>query len=401
MLALDAPTNFTRNGAEYLRTGTIKAYSATYAQSIADAPWLRVYGDPANVYGTAASGAVINYYYVNGNFLGFANGVGSWYGSTLAILASKANPITSGNNYFVYPGYGNGTYVVIPASAANTALGYTSTGTSMTAVGGTFTAFAVGAKVCFGNNSWLAVSGLNGSSGEQAYIANANPSGTWTVGTATNIGTNAINGLQYGTNFVAIGAKTSQTPLVATCATAGGTWTNQTPTNITWASIETLKSSCFDGTAHVVVSSIGRIITSTDGGVTWTDQGVVLELGSLFPLSGASSWGNALSQFILSSDGAGTVVLKTTGSGGTSNPRDPFAWSTDHGVTWNVAQVYTGKGAGATSAVRMITFAGSRWLVNNAGAIESVQDMGATIGGTPNFIGQQLSLSTGQYVRIR
>lgn len=384
----DGPLNFTINGQEYLRKGTIKAYSAAYANAVAAMPQLRVFGTAANTqstFGYGVSGGSFNYTYLAGNYIAYATaGTSNYmpqYGATLATAASTACTTSGSNTQAVKHIANSGTYIVMPASSANLAPIYTA-GTAFANVGGTFTTFNQG-HIAFGNNSWLSVADLNGTAGSLGYIANANPSGAWTVATPTNLGITGIAGLAYGNGkFVAAASNASMiSGQIAYCTTAGGAWTAASLPNPTSVGIS-LQDLVFDGTAHIALASGGAIYTSTDGGVNWTRQSNLPAVSTTFTR--------------LSTDGAGTVIANSS-STVSATVNAVMAISTDHGVTWTAFQATTGL---TMQSAQGISYANGQWLYcasNNAGQLTAIPNFT-----TPDYIGlQTATASTPNYVRIK
>jgi len=393
LLALDAPINFTSGAAEYLRTGSIKAYDASYATAISAAPQLRVFGNDAKTYGIATAAYTCRYFYVAGNYicpgLNYSSG---YYGALNALTGGAVNAGYSGTVA------SNASHLVY-STAANLALNYTTTGAVVTAVGGVFTSYPVPSAMLFANNSWLALSTLGAIAGEQAYINNAVPTGTWTVGASTNIGMTACKGLAYGAGvFVVVGTSASATAgKIATTATVGSAWTDRTSAaGIIFTASESIVDVVFSGSNFVATSSANRILTSPDG-INWTARGEVFDDASVHPLSGVGSWagGGVVSGSELTTDGAGVVVAQPAFN---FQIRPIFAISTDHGVTWSVAQIYIGKAP--ANGTRTISYANGRWIANYAGSCQSCVDIGTSLT-VPDFVGNQYQLGAGQFVRIK
>ena len=395
--ALDMPVNFSSGGAEYLRAGALKAYDSSYAAAIAAAPQLRVFGNATKTKAsTVGTTGYTSYSYVGTNYVAIS-GNGVYYSSD---LSSWTNVSTVTPNQSLRRAASSGSYIVVPASASNTAPQYSSNGSTFSAVGGTWTTCPAKSAIAFGNNIWVALSSLNGTNGEQAYIAAANPSGAWTVAASTNLGITTVAAVAYGASvFVAVGDSGSGAGKIATCSTPAGGWTDRTTSSgITFQQGEVMNDVVFDGTAFVASTSAGRILASTDG-VSWTDC-------SCFDLSEYSQVGTLIGsprKVVLASDGVGTVVAMSGGyDGNSAKARSLIAISTDHGVTWSQAQVFAGKAPLITSTriTRSISFANSRWLANQSGAYQSVVDLGTSFA-TPDYIGVQNQAFAGQYVRIK
>jgi hypothetical protein len=343
--------------------------------------------------------------------MAFATGITGQYDAALSSLASTMVTANTQVNKRVAT---NGTYIVVPSNQVNVALSLFTAGNSNLQAGGTFTTCSIKTAICFGNNSWLALSTIAGSLGEQAYINNANPTGAWTVGAATNLGMNSVTAISYGAGvFVAVSADATSatTRKIATCASVGGAWTDRTAASgITFAASETILDVVFDGTEHVAVTSLGRIISSATPTGTWTLRAVPFDC-SIYapwnvPMTGAAAV-NGISADVLelNTDGAGTIVAyASTGlKSGVLYHRPTFAISTDHGATWAVCQIYVGKAApyvGSATACRTLSYANGRWIANVAGNYQALVDIGPSLA-TPDYIGQQNAQGQANFVRIK
>jgi len=403
VLALNGPTIITEGTQEYLRTGNVKAYDSSYADAIAAAPQLRVFGTPANSYYsssyTASYSPTIAYSastYATGAGM---SGAAGYIGTSLSLLStsSTASVINPGSGAFVYPLYSS-TYIVI-AKAVDTAPTYSTDGgaTSAGSVGGTFTICPVKTAGIFANNTWLMLSSLNATSGEQCYIASANPTGAWTVGASTNIGMTLVKSISYGGGvFVAVGVNASSATAgkIATTASAGSAWTDRTAgAGITFVTADSVYGSCFSGTNHVALygtsSTTTKAMISPDG-INWTAKTLPIVCDTTV------------------SDGAGTVIAYY-GAGAPSATLSTgvsFALSTDNGATWTIANVYKGTCPVVGVGAKRIWFVNNKWIVFHTGDPHNFVDLGASIS-TPNYIGQQTTLpddvltGSGYYVRIK
>jgi|GEM_PF-6769121 len=395
----NAVVNFTQNGLEYLRTGNIKSYDASYAPAMVSAPQLRVFGNLAGSLGSgvgAVTGIGMRYYFIGGNYIVVpstgASGSFIFTGTTLALALAGGSSIAGSNSAFnqtAKPAVNGAMSIVCSHRTANTAFLYSTDGATMAAVGGVFTTCPVKSALCFGNSSWLALSSLNATAGEQAYLAAANPSGAWTIGAGTNIGMTQANAVNYGAAlFVAVGASASTTTgLIATCAAVGGAWTDRTAASgITFATSESIVDAVFDGTRHVAITSTGRVITSADG-ITWT-------------LSAGFSYETAMTVAVplLVTDGAGTVIACPKNPASTLPP--VYQMSTDHGASWSPFQSFCGSIASQANVQNAISYCNAQWLENHSGSLASCTNLGASIV-TPNYVGQQYAPTAGQYVRIK
>lgn len=401
VLSLDAPINYTSGAAEYLRTGNIKTYNAAYGPAIAVAPQLSVFGTSATTYGTATSSVWQTYYYVGSKYVEVGTAAWNQGGS----LNSLGTGVTGYDATVATKCATNGTYLVIPLSTASSSYKhkYTTDGITATSVTSTRGAANACSAIAYGNSSWISLSSLSATANEQEYIANANPSGSWTLGASTNLSMSSTKGIAYGAGvFVAVGTSASATAgKIATTATVGSAWTDRTSgSGITFGASDSISDIIFDGTAFVAITSTGNIITSTTGTGSWTLVGQPMDLSTTHPLSGAASWaggGNTAHTNSLSTDGAGTVVYQPSCSSATIRP--VFSISTDHGATWKSAQTYIGK-TGAGTGPRTMSYANGRWISNIACATQSLVDIGTSFS-TPNYVGMQANYGAGQYVRIK
>ena len=407
-LILDAPINFTQSGAEWIRTGSIKAYDSSYANAVAAAPQIRVFGNDAGSIGSSgATGSSYKFFYTGTNYSAWLAGGSTYYGSTLAICAAGTNP-TGGfsTSASIIRGAHTGSYSVFPSGTANTALNYTTDGTTWTAVGGTFTTSPVKTAIVFGNNSWLALSTLSATAGEQNYIANAVPTGSWTIGASTNLGMTVVKALAYGlvagttATFLAVGTSSSATSgKLATTGAVGSAWTDRTSGITAFAATDSVLDAVWDGTKFIVLATGTKVYTSSDG-ITWTAGGAIpFDATTPSPYGGAAFASTTPQELV--TDGSGTVVAFSNTSG---SIRHVFFISTDHGASWNPAQYYIGKliPSGVTSS-RTFSYANSHWLENHTGPAATgagVLDLGTSLT-TPNYVGSQYNAVAGNYVRIK
>lgn len=376
-----AKINFTDGAAEYLRTGSIKTYSATYDTALAAQPQLGVYGNDTAQKGTT-TGTAFNFYgYVGTNYFTTGN---NNYSADLSMW--NAATYTNSFSSQVRPAVGNG-YGVVVATGVNLAHQYTTNGSTFSSVGGTFTTCPVKTAICYAPSvGWLALSSLAGTAGEQSYIANINPTGSWTVGAGTNVSMTAVKAVAYGNGvFVAVGTSVGAYGKIATCSTLGGTWTDRTSgaSFITLAGYDGVDV-VFTGTHFVAIFNPGIVARSTDG-ITWT-RVTIPQVGPQYAN-------------YLATDGAGKVVACPAASG-TSTNLPVFYYSMDHGATWVVRQMYVGKVAGQAGYCTP-SYANGKWIINHGGAYQSPQDLGSM--SAPDFVGIQTSfgIEVQQHVRIK
>lgn len=409
---LDGPINPTYSGSEYLRSGTLKAYDSSYAAAVAAAPQLKAYGTLANSYGDlSVSATPVRVFYVGTNYVRLDTSTQAYYGSTLALCSAggsvvsvPTNVIASGPNSTQKSGFGNG-YLVL-TGGANTAPIASSNGSSFAAVGGTFATFPNPTVIAYlGAFGWLSLSALAGSAGSRGYIANTNPTGTWTVDTGTNLSmTTAYSAATNGSVIVVTGNSASATAgKIATSTTLAGAYTDRTATcGITFAASDTITNCVYSGSKFVAVYNANKIITSTDG-LTWSIVATPVDASTLF-INGATA--PTMTINCLTTDGAGKVVGALAQSTGTL-ARALILVSADHGVTWDVVQCARANGHGFSSgAIATVSYANSKFLMNYSGngtawtTNMNIIDVGS-LATTPDYIGQQLSYAQGNYVRIK
>lgn len=408
LVALDKPANFTVNGQEFLRSGVLKAYDASYASTIATDPQLGAYG--ATLYPSASSGFKhigkigTNYVTLQSNYAFYTTDFLTYTtGTSVTSPLGLQNYGTTRAPYAV-----NGTsYMVLTNSTANTPFYYTATGTSFTAVGGTWTTAPVGKAIAYGNSIWCAASSLNGTAGELAYIAAANPSGTWTVGAGTNIAMTQCRGMAFGAGtFVAVGSSASATAGKIAKCTSPATWTDVTPTSgITFAASDSLDDVVFDGTYFIARKGNTAIYKSTDG-ATWTAATVPAFDNTFYSPVGnnatsTTGYWNTLVLAGLETDGAGTLVWLTDNSVNAAQPgpsRSIVFISTDHGMTWKQSQIASLLYSYQAANNRTVSFSGGTWLASmNSGVYTNI---GASFG-TPNYVGTTTNIGAGWNVRIK
>lgn len=399
ILMLDAPNPVIDGASEYLRTGTIKPYDASYASAIAAAPQLRVFGSNAKTYGVATSATPPFYQKVGSNYFSVQTG-SVQYGTILNALSS--NVVVAGADNTIKP-VSNGAYSLI-SCGGNAAPSYTSNGSSFVSCSGIGSAFPCPPVLCYGNSSWLALASLTANAGERTYINAASPTGTWTQGSSgAYMGMTQVKGLAYGAGvFVAGGISASTTGKLCYSATAGGLWTDCTPSSISWTTTGGVSDVVFDGTVHIAAafsanSVFAGILTSPDG-IAWTNRGNPVDAGTN-PINGGTFTGAITPSVInttLCTDGAGTTTLTCRHAAGS---RPVILISVDHGVTWSVAQIYIGK-APQSACMAVMSYVDGRWVFNHSGQYQSLVDIGTSLS-TPDYIGQQLQLAAGQFVRIK
>ena len=411
LTVLDGPVNFTTNSQEYLKFGSIKAYDSSYATAVAAAPQLRVFGTAANTYSAlpnAASDNIAKYYFVGTNYVGFVAGAsGANYATTLANLVAAPGAATGvATSQAVSTalkqrvGFGNG-YLVVTAGS-NVAPVQSNNGSTFTAVGGTFTTFPASNVIAYlPSFGWLALFDLNNTPGNRAYIANINPTGTWTVDTIGALTMTQAQGVAAnGSTIVVTGISASATAgKIFTSTTLAGAYTDRTATcGIRFVATDYVSLPVWTGTQFLAAVNDDKLIASTDG-LTWTAIPLPIETSNISPV-GATVFRYGISEIV--TDGAGPVVIATTVTSTASVNRPVFCMSTDSGTTWAAAQVSLAGGLvlpGFTSTGRSVSFANGKWIFNYSLVRNQFIDcLGLT---APDFIGQQVSYAQGSYVRIK
>lgn len=371
---IDAPGNtvlFNNGNEQYLQTGNLIPYSVDYANLIDQAKFNAVFGSNTKQHGTTSGSQLCWYAYVGGKYV-IPSGAGS-YSTDLDSWASCSYAQATAN---IRPAVGNG-YAVFAASAANVPIQYTTNGTALSSVGGSWGTSPAKTAICYAPSvGWLALSSLGGATGSQAHIANINPSGSWTISTATTIGMTTVNAVAYGNGvFVAGGVSTGVNAKLATCASLGGVWTDRTAgaSAITQTS-HNIIDVVFTGSRFVAVLSTGSVIRSADG-VTWETVA--------WPIIGTNT------PTRLATDGTGYVVATPNASGGVVSAYPVFWLSKDNGATWIAHQIYVGKIAGQSNYCTP-SFANGKFIINHSGSYDSPQEMGTFA--TPDYVGIQNKL---------
>lgn len=407
----NSPISLVQNGQEFLRVGSVKSYAADYASSLSLAPHLRVFGTPASSYGTATTGTAGTHYgYVGTNYIASnASGSTMFYASSLANLSASAStatgvggttisksPLLGGNARLAQ---GNG-FVVIP-TAVNTAHVSTTDGATYNSVAGTFTSSLVpNAGAYCGSLGWIFLQSLAGSgAGTRSYIANTNPTGSWSTDAGTNIGMSVCNSIaSNGTVIVAVGVSASATAgKIATATSVSGAFTDRTSASgISFSASEAVIKVVWTGSRFVALTDTSRIFTSTDG-INWSQTDIAFDVNQTSPVGNGSQ--PLYTNGDMATDGAGKVVMvdhATTPAG--AHPL--LRVSTDHGLTFTNAQLFLGKHAQTgTSGCRTVSYANGRFIVNLSGAQNNFVDAGSIA--TPDYMGQQIQFAQGFSVRIK
>ena len=368
-----APANLTIDGKEFLRTGSIKTYSADYDPLIAAHPGLSVFGNDTKVKAgiSAAGSAPALYGYVAGKYIAYTDA--ARYSTDLVTWANLSGAYSS-----AAPGafVSNGSYAVWASSSATTALRYSSDGLAANTVAGDFTTNGKAyAHIVNDGNFWCAVSGtLGATNGDIAHITAANPAGAWSFGnpnvtSTTTVAAAAGNGyLVFSTSYTGNASQKIFTASQSTPATV----TDRTAALGITTSNALVQRLVFDGSYFVAVLSDGRVFRASNPTSAWEYVGVS-------PAPAASH---------LTTDKNGTIALSTL-------TRAIYV-SHDSGSTWSQYQLYRGIAPASTTIPTQLSVANSRWLANpSVSAYQNVIDLGPSFfNDNPDFIGDQTTYGT-------
>ena len=400
-IIIDAPQNFVDQvGAEWLRAGVLKDNPLDYVSSSTIAPQLFVYGSDS-LSGSAVPNGVAGslqciYCKVGSKYVESRGAGGLKYATDPTSTWTTCSGTFSAADV-LRPAVNGTSYAVLPWSSANSGPKYTSNGTTWWAVGGTFTTFPVVGALAYGNSWWVTMATMAGGAGTMAYINNTNPSGTWTVTSAPNIGGNApAAAMAFGgaSNwFVAVGTSASNAVgKIAICTTPSGTWTDCTSSSgIPFASEGDPVDVVFDGTVFMMLMSSGRIYTATNPTGAWTRK---VSGGDYSTVNFAGQTGVGMTRVMLTTDGAG-LVLALSSSGSAPNNRRSIYVTTDGANTWLPGQLYA---PSVSTAAARASWAGDKLLINIIGVSEGNTEV---VPFGPNYIGMQVQTCIGQYVRIK
>ena len=400
-IIIDAQQNFVDQvGAEWLRAGVLKDNPLDYISSFPIAPQLFVYGSDS-LSGSAVPDGVVGslkciYCKVGSQYVESSGSGGQKYATDPTSTWTACTGTFSAADV-LRPAVNGTSYAVLPWSSANSGPKYTSNGTTWTAVGGTFTTFPVVGALAYGNSWWVTMATMAGGAGTMAYINNADPSGTWTVTTAPNIGGNApAAAMAFGgaSNwFVAVGTSASNTVgKIAICTTPSGTWTDCTSSSgIPFASDGNPVDVVFDGTVFMMLMSSGRIYTATNPTGAWTR---VISGGDYSTVNFVGTTSVGMTSVMLATNGAGLVLALASSSSAPNNRRSIYMTG-DGGNTWGAGQIYAP--SVSTTAARA-SWASDKILINVLGKSEGNTEV---IPFSPNYIGMQVQTCIGQYVRIK
>lgn len=413
--ALDAPVNFTAGAQEYLRVGSVKAYDSSYAATIAMAPQLRVFG--TNYGDTSISSYPMGCYYCGTNYVRLnSSGGQAFYGSTLALCSAGGSgvtgipsmPLSSTPQMQQTVGTGNG-YLVL-RGGVNVAPVASSTGTAFSAVGGAFGTNPNPNTIAYlGAYGWLALAKIDGTNSSRAYIANTNPTGYWTIDAPTSVSmTETYSAATNGSIIVVTGLSSSATAgKIVTSSTLAGAYTDRTSTcGITFLAADSVHNCVYTGSKFLAIRTslqTTSVISSTDG-LTWSDVSVPIDTSTASPVgvNGAS-----YTHHVLRTNGSGTVVMQLAHSANTY-ARALIMISTDHGVTWSIAQASRVNGAAMSAAPysATMTYANGKYIASWSGDSTTYNtkmnavDLG-DLTQAPAYIGQQVAYAQGQFVRIK
>lgn len=154
---------------------------------------------------------------------------------------------------------------------------------------------------------------LNSTASQPSISNSLAPSGVWSLTTGGPVsvaaGTSLCRLCYSPTLGLVVACSATQVYTLADGATA---WTLRAPTSST-----ARQGACWTGTRFVAISAVSAVINLSTDGATWTDS-TLLEATS-------TGQGN------IASNGSGTVVVSGSPSG--------LQVSTDHGLTWSIAQI--------------------------------------------------------------
>ncbi len=415
-----APSNQLPPGAEYLRTGVAKVYDVSYADSMTQAPHLRIFGNDAKTqnpaYG-AGSYYIDGIYYVGTNYVAYqvqSGAVINQYSASLATLNwstptgignSTAQSTAPGASNIVTRLANNGTYLVVPHGTAATGPWVSSNGSSYAIGTGTFTGMTtVSSALCF-NNTWLHLSALDGGT-PIGYCLNANPATGWAVQASSNIGMPYVFASAHnGATIVHVGGGGSSATAgkIGTATSVNGAVTDRTATcGITFNSLDVVVDAVYTGTLYVVLIArvrTGSVVTgfevaTSPDGLNYTLRPSANSHDAQPGVSGAMAYTPISRQGApLCTNGAGQVTCFATAS----NVDHARLISVDNGITWTPAQIYQGK-AGVYNPATM-SFANGKWISNHNFQLGCCIDHGASLA-TPDLMGVQKA-TAGQYVRVK
>lgn len=418
--ALDNPSYFTSDGAEYLENGNIIPYEDKYIGSIETSPKLAVYGnvdkvcgsivaalETATVYGREVffksngqpNGAPTTMYLFNaGNTypLKFSSNLKLW---SQGSAGSGSMNISGGGNPGLKAFNSNGEVIVV---GFGTILGsmYISPGLSPNFIQklNASTVFSGVIQVIENfNNKLIAGSSLSNTV-NCLYYKNANDdlSTAWN-NISVNMNITTLNSIAYGNNtYVFTGTPTAAASGgIAVCDSDFQNWVAiPTPDKLTLG-----PSSCVFTGQYFICMVNGAIYRSFDGKVWNIVANPVTTMFSNNYLRTNNSSNNVNNtckgELFTNSDGlVGYYLMNQT----TGIKRTAIRYSLDHGDTWKISQIFPTGSLDNTSG--FACFTGSKLLVSNSN-ISNIVDLGPNpFINPPDFIGLPIAVANGEYVRI-
>lgn len=375
ILSYDVP------GDEYLRCGALVPYSAEYAESIKRAPYLRVYGNDTTSVNAGIGDRAVTYHKVDTMFVAIVAGDRSYYSTDLRRWTEHSGAQIVPTDLRRAGANTTADKIAVPMGSAIGVIGPGGGVLNMvTIAGGGMPYRAIAAAPAY----WVAAASLRGNAGELVYCGSVDPLQTWGRGSNTSIGMERCNAIAYGNaGFVFGGASSSAVAGKLAYSTVPHSGVQDITQRIPWAAV--------DAQVLDVVSTFSHYLLLTSQGVYRSTNLTRFErIVTPFSLVDPDA-------VRLTADTDGTIVA-TVNTG-----REHFAAvSADHGETWTTLQVYTGRtGLSATAGIGTITRAAGRWIANFAGSTGGLVDLGATLGGTPDFIGAQFAPGPGWCVRVK
>ena len=375
ILSYDVPSD------DYLRCGDLVPYSGEYEESIRRAPYLRVYGNDTTSVNAGIGNCAVTYHKVGTMFVAVVAGDRSYYSTDLRQWTAHSGAQSVPDDLRRAAGNAVVGKIAVPMGSGIGVIGPGGGALNMvTITGGGMPYRAITASPVY----WVAAASLRGNAGELVYCGSTDPSQTWGRGGNTSIGMERCNAIAYGNaGFVFGGASNSAGAGKLAVSAAPHSGVQDITQRIPWAAV--------DAQVLDVVSTFSYYLLLTSQGV--------------YRSANLTQFDRIVTPFSLVDPAAVRLIADTDGTiGATVNTgREHFAAvSTDHGETWTTLQVYTGRtGLSATAGIGTITRVAGHWIANFAGSTGGLVDLGATLGGTPDFIGAQFAPGPGWCVRVK
>ena len=372
VLAYDLP------GEGYLRCGDLVPYGSAYADAIARAPGLRVYGNDVTSVAAGIGARPVIYDRVGAMFVAVAPGDKTWYSTDLRQWHAHANAQT------VPPALNRAARTIsgmaLPTNAGIVVIG---AGSSLTVPVISGAAGAACRAIAASPTYWLAATSLQGSGGELAYCESPAPTQDWRRIAAPNLGMTRCNAIAYGhAGFVCAGASASPSAgkLLVSSVPHTSAWTDLTA-RIPGAVGDEVLDAVYDGSHYILLTMQGLYASQ--------DLNTFVRLAT--PACGAEPGGIRMTVH------AGLVALAVN-----SGRQRLIALSRDHGATWTTLQPYLRRtGASDTAGVGTLSRAGDRWIANFSGTVGSLVDLGESFDRAPDWVGSQSSPGPGWCVRVK